>query len=324
MTKPHSDKKCPPTAPCGACRDALEINRAAYEKEQLTLAQNDASRIKDFVSNADGMTNHIGNAAYSITLFIKHIPPLAFNLLNGIPWLNMIFMIIGGMFRIANALFTKGTKKRFVIPLTILGIATMSFGIAGLVIFSLYVSLVLMAISAGIDLASSLLDLTKTTYDYFTEGKTVKHELKIALRMPAIAINIAALVGCVLLITMPPIGAGILIATAIATIGYIVADKYDYNPIKQFYTKYRDYKEEPEAVAPLTNNARLKAILKTKPIHEPRVNPEKSPWAPQKKEKFSALVSYAIKSLFSPLPRSTLGSPTNRPLRSSKSSLSPR
>lgn len=317
MTQTHSyDKTCL----CKTCK---------YRATQEELAREDASRIKRFVGNADSITNHIGNAAYSLTLFIKHLPALPYNLLNGVPWLNMVFMIIGGMFRIASTLLLKEndkTRMRYAIPSIFLGLSTIVFGIAGLVVFTLYTGLVLMAISAGIDLVTSLLETIKTSEDYFLASNKdqklrLEHGLKISLRLPAVVINTAALIGCVLLLTMPYVGGAILIATAIASVAYIIADTHGVNPVKWLYKKFNPEYKEP--VEELSSTAQLTTRMNKTPALKPVITTN-SPWAPQRKPGIANLLTDAFNSLLSPLPRSTSDLPKSRPPRNSKWSPSPR
>ena len=160
---------CTSQCVCESCELKKIIQQETKIQESIVRSkkmQADSSTIKKTADTLDILTNHAGNLAFSITVFVKHLTHAVYHILNGIPWINLIFMIIGGLFRIASVFLIKDTPLWQKIAVATLGIATISLGIAGLIAFSMFMGLALMAASAAVDLVTSLMSFGKTVVDY--------------------------------------------------------------------------------------------------------------------------------------------------------------
>ncbi len=310
---------CTSQCVCESCELKKIIQQETKIQESIVRSkkmQADSSTIKKTADTLDILTNHAGNLAFSITVFVKHLTHAVYHILNGIPWINLIFMIIGGLFRIASVFLIKDTPLWQKIAVATLGIATISLGIAGLIAFSMFMGLALMAASAAVDLVTSLMSFGKTVVDYvklkrkfgnteLTESEKDElkpHKLKMILRSEEVAICAISLVGCVFLLIpgLQAIGAGILIAVAAVTIIKYVFDTTDISPDKKVFKKalkIDNEKEEPEIKSPNVNVNMFTCENDTKrnPVASAKPQPKISPW---KGVSVDDLFSDAVSSFF--------------------------
>lgn len=316
MTKRTGIQVTSTSTPSCAC-ETCELKKAILEttRQQETIIrskkmQADSSTIKKTTDTLDILTNHAGNLAFSITVFFKHLTHAVYHILNGIPWINLIFMIIGGLFRIASVFLIKDTPLWQKIAVATLGVATISLGVAGLIAFSMFMGLALMAASAAVDLATSLMSFGKTVIDYlklkrkFGSGELTQaqkdelapHKQKMVLRAEEVGICVVSLIGCVMLLIpgLQAVGAGILIGIAAVTIMKYMSDTSGLSPDKRLLKKAFNVPDEKEQTNE-TPHVNVDHLVCENAKNRSVTNAQVSPW---KKTNVGNLFSDAASSLF--------------------------